>query len=121
MRKWSYPIIGNGDYVTSLLHVDDAASATVAALATGSGSFNVADDDPASASEWMPVYAKALGVRTPIHVPVFVARLAAGSSLTTWILSQRGISNAKIKRDLSWQPRYPTWRRGFSEALGPRP
>jgi hypothetical protein len=27
----------------------------------------------------------------------------------------RGASNAKVKRELGWTPRYPSWRQGFGE------
>ena len=30
----------------------------------------------------------------------------------------RGASNAKAKRELGWEPSYPSWRQGFREALG---
>ena len=29
-----------------------------------------------------------------------------------------GASNEKAKRELGWQPKYPSWRQGFREALG---
>jgi hypothetical protein len=30
----------------------------------------------------------------------------------------RGASNAKAKRELGWELRYPSWRQGFREGLG---
>jgi nucleoside-diphosphate-sugar epimerase len=30
----------------------------------------------------------------------------------------RGSSNAKARRELGWQPRYPSWRQGFAQGLG---
>jgi nucleoside-diphosphate-sugar epimerase len=30
----------------------------------------------------------------------------------------RGASNAKAKRELGWEPRYPSWRQGFVAAYG---
>ncbi len=30
----------------------------------------------------------------------------------------RGASNAKAKRELGWEPIYPTWRTGFRDGLG---
>ena len=29
----------------------------------------------------------------------------------------RGASNAKAKRELGWEPSWPTWREGFQEGL----
>src|SRR5918998_26278 len=56
VRKRRYPMIGNGEGTYSFIHVDDAASATVAALERARlGVYNAVDDDPATAAQWMPV------------------------------------------------------------------
>ena len=116
VRKRRYPMIGHGEGTYSFIHVDDAASATVAALERARpGVYNVVDDDPASAAEWMPVYAEALGAKRPPRVPAFVARLIIGDAIVKWSLGLRGASNEKIKRQLGWHPQYETWRQGFFE------
>ncbi|MDQ3910528.1 MAG: NAD(P)-dependent oxidoreductase, partial [Actinomycetota bacterium] len=113
------PMIGRGEGTYSFIHVDDAAAATVAALERARpGVYNVVDDDPATAAEWMPVYAEALGAKRPLRVPAFVASLVAGGALVEWSLGLRGASNEKIKKELGWRPRYESWRRGFFENLG---
>ena len=49
------PIVGGGSGVWSFIHVDDAARATVAALAAGApGAYNVVDDEPAPVSRVAP-------------------------------------------------------------------
>ncbi len=123
VRKRRYPMIGHGEGVYSFIHVDDAASATVAALERAKpGVYNVVDDEPATAAEWMPVYAEALGAKRPPRVPAFLARVIAGDALVTWMLGLRGASNEKINRELGWRPRYESWRRGFVEdAAAPAP
>lgn len=119
VRQWRYPIIGRGDGVFSFVHVEDAAAATVAVMERGQrGVYNVADDEPATAREWMPIFAKALGARTPMTVPALVGRIAAGRVLVEWMEGLRGASNAKIKRELGWRLRYPTWRKGFFKDIG---
>jgi len=118
VRKRRFPIVGSGEGVTSFLHIEDAAGATVAALERGAaGVYNVVDDDPAEFREWLPVYAEALGAKPPRRVPVWLARLVAGP-LIGLVTDLRGASNAKAKRELGWEPRYPSWRQGFREALG---
>ena len=119
LRSWAYPIIGDGEAVTSFVHVEDAASATVAAVeSTIAGDFNIADDEPAPAKVWMPALAAALGARKPLRVPIWLARLLVGGALVEFTINQRGASNEKAKRELGWRPRYASWRTGFSEALG---
>ncbi len=119
VRKRAFPVVGRGTAVYSFIHVDDAASATVAALDRGGpGVYNVTDDDPAVMSEWLPAYAEAIGARPPRRVPRFIARLAAGKFGLYMSTGLQGATNAKAKRELGWQPRWASWRDGFQEALG---
>jgi nucleoside-diphosphate-sugar epimerase len=119
VRRRRFPIIGRGAGVFSFIHVEDAASATVAAAERGSpGIYNVVDDEPAPLREWLPVYANALGAKRPFRVPAFLARLAAGPFAAAFATELRGAANAKAKRELRWEPRYASWRAGFREALG---
>jgi 2-alkyl-3-oxoalkanoate reductase len=118
VRKRRFPIVGEGKGVTSFIHVDDAASATVTACERGApGVYNIVDDHPATFAEWLPVYAEALGAKPPRRFPVWLARLFGGP-MVGLLNSLRGASNAKAKRELGWQPRYSSWRQGFRDALG---
>jgi nucleoside-diphosphate-sugar epimerase len=119
VRRRRFPIVGKGSGVFSFIHLDDAASATVAAVERGSpGVYNVVDDEPAPLREWLPVYAEAIGAKPPFRVPAWIARLVAGPFAAAMAIELRGASNAKAKRELGWQPRYPSWRQGFREGLG---
>ncbi len=119
VRKRRYPMIGHGEGTFSFIHIDDAAAATVAALERARpGVYNVVDEEPATAAEWMPLYAEALGAKRPLRVPAFLARMIAGDALVTWMLGLRGASNEKIKEELGWRPRYKSWRQGFFENPG---
>ena len=118
VRSRRFPIVGKGGGVFSFIHVDDAADATVAAVERGpSGIYNIVDDDPAPIREWLPVYAGAIGAKSPFKVPGFVARLVGGKAAVEMSTELRGASNEKAKRELGWSPAHPTWRRGFAEAL----
>jgi len=118
VRKRQFPVIGDGGGVSSFIHLDDAAAATVLALEHGAtGVFNIVDDEPAPMREWLPALADALGARTPRHVPVWLARLIAGRGVVM-MTESRGASNAKAKRELGWTLRYPSWRQGFPAAYG---
>jgi nucleoside-diphosphate-sugar epimerase len=114
-----FPIVGDGGGVFSFIHVDDAAAATVAALQRGGpGIYNVVDDDPAPAREWLPALADALGAKRPWRVPVFLARMVAGEHAANLMTRSEGARNAKAKGELGLDLRFPSWRKGFSEALG---
>jgi 2-alkyl-3-oxoalkanoate reductase len=117
VRKRKYPIVGDGGGIASWIHLDDAAAATVLALEhDGPGIFNVVDDEPAPVREWLPVLADALGARPPRRLPRWLARLVAGEAAVVMGTEARGASNAKAKRELGWEPRYPSWREGFVAA-----
>jgi nucleoside-diphosphate-sugar epimerase len=122
VRKRMLPIIGDGGGVWSWIHVDDAASATVAALERGEpGVYNVVDDEPAPAAEWIPGLAELAGAKPPLRVPVWLGRLLAGEVVVHMMTKVRGASNEKAKWVLDWRPRWPSWREGFRHALGATP
>lgn len=119
VRKRRLPIIGDGGGYSSYIHINDAAAATVAAIDHGEpGIYNIVDDEPAPAREWLPALANALDARPPRHIPRWLARLLAGETATAMMTEAKGSSNDKAKRELGWQPRYPSWRQGFLEGLG---
>jgi nucleoside-diphosphate-sugar epimerase len=105
------PLVPDAPGMYSWLHVEDAASAAVAALERGApGIFNIADDEPAPQPEWLPVLAEALRADPPPVAeeppPPYVPEM-----------SLRAASNAKARRELGWAPRYPSWREGFAASL----
>jgi nucleoside-diphosphate-sugar epimerase len=119
VRKRQFPLVGRGTGYSSWVHLDDAASATVLAVEQKvSGVFNIVDDEPAPASEWLPYLAACAGAKPPMRVPRWLARLLAGEAAVTMMTEGRGFSNAKAKRELGWELRYPSWRQGFREGLG---
>ncbi|GAB3399287.1 NAD-dependent epimerase/dehydratase family protein [Flindersiella endophytica] len=118
IRKRQFPIIGDGAGIWSWVHLDDVATATVAALERGSrGVYNIVDDEPAPVSEWLPYLADIVGAKPPMQVPTWLGRLLAGSVAVRWMTEGRGASNSKSKRDLGWEPAWPSWRQGFREGL----
>lgn len=118
VRKRQYPLVGNGAGYSSWVHLDDVASATILAVEQQArGVFNIVDDEPAPANEWLPYLATCAGAKPPMRIPTWLARLLAGDVAVTMMTEGRGFSNAKAKRDLGWELRYPSWREGFKEAL----
>jgi nucleoside-diphosphate-sugar epimerase len=120
LRRRRFPVIGAGTGVWSFVHIDDAATATLAALERGApGIYQIVDDDPAPVSAWLPALAAAAGARPPRRVPAWLARLLAGEHAVVLMTEVRGASNAKAKRELGWRPAHPSWRQGFRTGLGP--
>ena len=118
IRKRRFPLVGDGAGVWSWIHLDDAAAAAVAALGRGEpGVYNVTDDEPAPASEWLPYLAEAVGAKPPMRFPKWVARLMAGEVAVRWMTEGRGSSNAKAKSELGWTPEWRSWRQGFRAGL----
>jgi nucleoside-diphosphate-sugar epimerase len=118
VRKRQYPLVGSGAGYSSWVHLDDAASATVLAVEQkAKGVFNIVDDEPAPAREWLPYLAACAGAKPPMHVPSWLARLLAGEAAVVMMTEGRGFANAKAKQVLGWQLRYPSWRQGFKEGM----
>ncbi|MEU8119161.1 NAD(P)-dependent oxidoreductase [Spirillospora sp. NPDC049024] len=119
VRKRQMPVVGGGQGVWSFVDTADAASATLAAIEGGApGAYNIADDDPAPVAEWLPYLAEVAGAKPPMRVPAWLGRLLAGEFIVSKMTSARGVSNEKAKKELGWEPRYPSWREGFRAAVG---
>jgi nucleoside-diphosphate-sugar epimerase len=119
VRRRRFPLVDGGSGIWSFIHVEDAASATVASVERGSaGVYNVVDDEPAPVSVWLPELASAVGAKPPLRLPAWLAGLAVGPVGVSMMTRIRGASNAKAKRELGWRLRYPSWRDGFRSGLG---
>jgi nucleoside-diphosphate-sugar epimerase len=116
IRARKFPIVGDGGGMWSLCHIEDAASATLAAIehpAPGT-ILNICDDEPTPARELLPALAKAVGAKPPRHFPRWIARMM-GAHLVLMTCTARGASNARAKEVLGWRPSVPTWREGFAQ------
>src|ERR1700691_3822709 len=119
VRRRMFPLVGGGTGYLSWVHTRDAAGATVLAVEQqATGVFNVVDDEPAPASEWLPYLAACAGAKPPRRIPRWLARLLAGDMAGGMMTEGRGFCNAKAKRELGWELRYPSWRQGFREEFG---
>lgn len=118
VRRRQFPLVGRGSGYCSWLHADDAASATILAVERrAAGLFNVVDDEPAPAREWLPYLSGVVGGKRPLRAPAWLARLLAGEVAVVMMTEGRGFSNARARRELGWEPRYRSWRQGFVEGL----
>jgi nucleoside-diphosphate-sugar epimerase len=110
VRQQQFPIVGSGDGVWSWLHVEDAAVATIAALARGNpGIYLIADNQPLAVRKWLPAFAQWLNAPPPPRVSIEEALKSSGADAVYYGTQMRGVANAKAKRELSFQPRPLEW------------
>jgi 2-alkyl-3-oxoalkanoate reductase len=111
VRQQQFPIIGNGEGVWSWLHIEDAALATIAAAERGNpGIYLIANDQPLALHEWLPAFAQWLNAPPPPRISVEdVLKTDGGADAVYYGTQMRGVSNAKAKRDLNFQPRPLEW------------
>lgn len=116
LRKRRLPMVDGGSGVWSWIHVDDAATATLAAIERGKAGeiYNIVDDHPVAWRDYLETYATLLRAPKPFSVPRWIAGLAAPYA-TIAVTSKTPVSNAKAKRELGWKPAYPTYREGLAE------
>jgi nucleoside-diphosphate-sugar epimerase len=114
-----FAVIGSGANLWDVVHVDDVAGALVLAAERASpGSvYHVADDEPISFYDFMALTAECLGLGPPRRIPAALARLVAGANAVDAAVRSARSSNARIKRELQWSPRFATAREGVADAV----
>lgn len=118
LRKRQLPVIGDGNAVWACLHLDDAASAFLAAAkGKQSGVWHIVDDHPARVKDFIKYFAERLVVPSPFRVPVWLARLVAGSYATDFFTLSSRTLNSRFRRDFGWTPQFPTFREGIDQCV----
>jgi nucleoside-diphosphate-sugar epimerase len=114
-----FAVIGRGENLWDVVHVHDVASALLLAAeqAPPGSTYHVVDDEPITFYDFMALTAQALGVGAPRRIPVALARVIAGRNAVDAVVRSARSSNAKIKRELGWEPRYPAAREGVVDAV----
>jgi 2-alkyl-3-oxoalkanoate reductase len=112
VRQQQIPIVGEGQGVSSWIHIDDAAEATVKALDCAPGAYNIVDDNPSPQRVWLAAFARYCGAPEPPHVTEEQARQSAGPDAVYYATMLRGASNTKAKRELGFRPRPLEWLSG---------
>lgn len=114
-----FAVIGRGENLWDVVHVDDVAAALVLGVesAPPGAIYHVADDQPISYYEFMALTAKALGVGPPRRVPSMLVRALAGANAVDAVIRSARSSNAKIKAELGWQPRFANAHEGIPDAI----
>jgi nucleoside-diphosphate-sugar epimerase len=116
VRKRRFPAVSGDTSQLPLIHVQDAVAATVLALdaAPPGSAYDIVDDRAVSMSELVHAIAEYSGAAKPFAVPAWLLKLAAPYA-ARMMLTRLPLSNAKAKRELGWQPAYPTVREGLAK------
>ncbi|MHA6799760.1 NAD-dependent epimerase/dehydratase family protein [Bounagaea algeriensis] len=100
---------------TSLIHVDDAASATVAALEHGRAgqAYNIVDDQPVGFADYVGAIADRAEAPAPRTIPGWLLKPAPYMH-ALMVATRIRLANDKAERELGWAPRYPSYREGLA-------
>jgi nucleoside-diphosphate-sugar epimerase len=109
-RRGISPFFGPRETYQTLVHVDDAATGVLAALAAPSGIYNVAENEPLTKGDAAAILAEAVGRKRLRTVPSVA--LSATPATRALLRSQR-VSNRAFRDATAWEPRYPSVREGI--------
>jgi nucleoside-diphosphate-sugar epimerase len=114
-----FVVIGSGENWWDVVRSEDVATACVQAAeqAADGAVFHVVDDQPIRYYEFVALTAAALGVGPPRRVPTWLARRVTGNDPVSAVVRSARSSNARIKRELGWEPRYSSAREGVPDAV----
>jgi nucleoside-diphosphate-sugar epimerase len=114
-----FAVIGSGQNWWDVVRVEDVATAFVdAAERAPAGSlYHVVDDEPIRYYDFVALTAQALGVGRPRRIPAWLARAVGGADPVRAVVRSARSSNARIKRELGWQPRFPSAQEGVPDAI----
>ncbi len=121
IRNRSIPMLGKGDAVWNLIHLDDAAAAVVQAVEryeTNTGrAYNIVDDRPVTIKELFLTIAEMVGAPSPRSIPSGVAKIVTGKDAVKFMQISLRASNQAAKEGLGWAPHYPTFREGLQQVM----
>jgi 2-alkyl-3-oxoalkanoate reductase len=103
-RRGFFPVLGTGGQFLSSIHVDDAATAAVAALEVASGVYNVVDDEPLRFREYAEAVGVGVGVPPRLRLPVWLVKAIIGDASHIFLVSRR-LSNRRFRAAAAWKPR----------------
>jgi nucleoside-diphosphate-sugar epimerase len=114
-----FAVIGRGDNWWDVVRDADVVQAFVLAVekAAPGSTYHVVDNEPIRFYDFVALIAQELGLGPPRRVPTWVARLAAGGDPVTAVTRSARSSNARIKKELGWAPRFATAREGVPDAV----
>jgi nucleoside-diphosphate-sugar epimerase len=112
LRKRRFPVPRDGGGLANLIHLDDAVTATVAALERGraGAAYNVVDGHPVRWGDFLDGTAAAFGAPRPRRVPGWLLR--ALPYVHTVMTTSMRVSNERARAELAWAPAVTDYREG---------
>jgi nucleoside-diphosphate-sugar epimerase len=103
---------GNGARTLNMIHRDDVMGCIIAALEQGKGGelYNATDDDPVCQLDFFSWLAAVLGKPMPGSLPENIGARKRG-------ITNKRVSNKKLKNDLCYGFKYPTYRQGYAAEI----
>lgn len=105
--------IGSEEAYVASIHVDDGGRAVEASLFVPAGVYNVVDDEPLTTREYADALAAAAGRPCRVRIPGRAAALLGHR--TTSLRRSLRVSNAKLRHESTWRPRFPSAREGWQQ------
>jgi len=118
VRRRMLPVVRHDRSLLPCIHVDDAVSATMAALDRGSagGVYDIVDDRALSMTELVRALATMAGAPAPRAVPAWLPRLVS-PYLALMTSLRLPLSNAEARAALGWRPAFPTVQEGLAQTI----
>jgi len=106
-------IEGNGARILNMIHRDDVVGAIIAALKNGRAGevYNAVDDEPVSQLGFFQWLSGPLGKELPPSAPEDVEAVRKRG------VTNKKVSNRRLKMELGYQFKYPTFRQGYTAEL----
>jgi len=119
LQPGRFAVIGSGKNWWDVVQVEDVAAACVAAAesAPPGSLFHVVDDEPVTYFDFVALAAGALGVGPPRRIPAPIARMVVGRDPVRAVTRSARSSNARIKAELGWEPKFPSTAEGIPDTI----
>ena len=106
-------IEGTGERILNMIHRDDVVGAIIAALKSGRPGevYNVVDDEPVSQLGFFQWLSGRLGKELPPTAPEDLGAVRKRG------VTNKRVSNRRLKMELGYQFKYPTFRQGYSAEI----
>ena len=104
---------GKGERIINMIHRDDVVGATLTALKDGRPGeiYNAVDDEPVTQMHFFTWLSETLGK----YLPPFAAEAEEAERKRG--LTQKKVSNRKLRMELGYQLKYPTFRQGYTAEM----